>query len=347
MLNPAEETRGALVIELKRLRSKQAATADKDIQQALNLKIDELETRIQKLDEASAKPDSSAGPETQDPAHTRAQIELELKRLRAKHDAVGDADLQSALALSIEGLKARLKQLEVYIASEPEVLPEPPTPEQKEAADKLVQQARVEKMRGNARGVADLLAEASQVAPGSAEVLELLADEFAEQRKFEEAIATYDKARKLDPKNVNVDRKHANLVFHAKAVGASAAMSIAEHEALATDGNKASLFSVVLPGAGQFVLGKYGNGSFYFGLWASMIIWLLLKKADVLGLLSAIGIHAKGANAQFNVVIAVPIAVAAITHVASVLNCRSAGRHGMRPKVKIDRPAPPVNLPFE
>ncbi|HLK14027.1 MAG TPA: tetratricopeptide repeat protein [Fimbriimonadaceae bacterium] len=357
MLNPAEERRGALVAELRRLRAKHSSASDKDLQAALGLKIQTLEEELVQLD-AEKGTDATAPASTLESSEARAALEADLKRLQVKHDAVTDNDLKSALALSIQGLKERLSKLKVEEAqAPPEPLAAPPTLEEKEQADRLIQQARVEKMRGNAKGVSDLLAEASRIAPGSAEVLELLGDELADQRKFDEAIATYDKARKLDPKNVNVDKKHANLVFQSKAVGASAVMSIAEMEAMAAS-NKWAQFLSVIPGLGQIALTRYAKGATIFGIWFTMILWLFFRHRDLEGLLHSIaaqlGWHPHGADNQFSMGILVPILVALVTHAYAVFDYGATARQTMffggsvgGGKHKIDRPAPPVNLPFE
>ena len=357
MLNPSEMERGALVAELKRVKAKQAVATDKDIQAALNLKVEALTAQIEAYDAAkgASAPTSEA---VSDSADARAELELQLKRLKAKHDAVDDADLRSALALSMEPLKERLKKLKAdEEAVEPEAPAAPPTPEEKDAADKLVQQARVEKMRGNARGVADLLGEASRIAPGSVEVMELLADELAEQHKYDDAIKTYDKARKLDPKNVNVDRKHANLVFQSKAVGATAAMTMADHEALASSAGRAMLLSVFLPGLGQVVLAQYTKGAVLFCTWFSMILWLFISHKHLEGLLHqiavSVGLRNPGGETQYSLTIVIPIVVSLIVYAVSIFGCKTAAREasffsgGGKGGGKVDHPAPPVNLPFE
>lgn len=354
MLDPTSEERGSIVAELRRLRSKLAEVSDKDIKAALGQRIEALDRRLAELKLANpVEGEADFGSGASEAA--KADLEAELKRLKVKHGAVGDADMQAALGVRIDEIKAQLAAMEAESGPPvAEELPPPPTGDEKDAADKLVQQARVEKMRNNPTGVANLLREASRIAPGSAEVLELLADELASQGKNEDAIATYDKARKLDAKNVNVDRKHAELVFRAKAAGATAHMSMADQQAMASTGGRAALFSLLLPGLGQIVLGQTMKGSVMMGTWGTCMLWLLLGHKQLEGFLhytgSLTGLH-PGGTTDFSFAILIPLVVALIVHVTSIASCKASSREAQffasTGGGKAQHPKPPVDLPFE
>lgn len=352
MLDPAEEERASIVAELRRLRTKLTEVSDKDIKLALGQRIEALDLRLAEL---KASPPAGGDAPTEPNSETiRSELETELKRLKVKHDAVGDADLRMALSVRIDDLKARLATLSEDEAVAPAVeLPPPPSDTERESADKLVQQARVEKMRGNAVGVANLLREASRIAPGSVEVLELLGDELASQGKHDDAIATYDRARKLDPKNVNVDRKHAELVFRSRAAGASALMAMADQQALASGASAANWFALFLPGVGHMVLGIYAKGAIIFGTWAIALIWLFVAHKDLQGLLHqvgvTIGLKPQGGAGDYSLTIVIPILAGAIAHATSILTCKGDAREAafLAGSGKVSHPKPPVDLPFD
>ena len=279
-------------------------------------------------------------------------IEAELKRLRAKASEVDDKDIKSALQLKIDALETERVSAGAPSAAEPEpeVLPSPPTPEQQADADKLVAQARVEKMRGNGERASELLRQAVSVAPGSSTVVELLADELVGQRKYREALDKYDLARRLDPKNAGADKKHADLVFQTRAHAASANLMIAEQASLATSSKIATMFACLLPGSGQLVMQRYALGAFYMVTWILMIVWLGVMKSDFAGVLILIGLHVRGAKADFSPVVFIPISVAALIHIAGIVGTKSGSSREaafMAHMTKADRPTPPVNLPFE
>ncbi len=359
VMTPGADERTTLKQELKRLRAKQAEVKDKDIKKALALSIEAFEEKLAKL-EATAGPTPEIEQEPEiDPEAMRAQLESDIKRLKVKQSAVGDRDMEEALGLQIQAVQKQLANLQPIAEPEPEVELVPPTPDQQEEADRLVQRAQLEKRRGNAALASDLLAEASRIAPTSATVLELLGDELSDQRKHQEAIAVYDKARKLDPKNLSVDKKHANLVFQSKAAPAGAVLSIGEYDAMIGN-RKWAVWLNLLPGLGQIVLTQYVKGAIYMGLWLLMLLWILVRMPDCLGLIVNAGtflnlsLHFKSANLQYSPTIFIPIIAAALVHMAALLAFKSSSTDvgpmmvSATPKGKPDRPIlPAVNLPFE
>jgi tetratricopeptide (TPR) repeat protein len=294
------------------------------------------------------------------PVDPRKKLDAELKRLQAKQKETTDRDIRAALDLAIKGREEELAQLggpldqvaSVAGASaepdaEVEVLPEPPTPEVREQAEKLIQQARLERRRQNNTRAAELLDEALRLAPGASDVQELVGDDFMERKQWKAAMARYDMARKLDEKNVSADKKFAELVFQTKAAAATAELSLEyQRDQMVGSAQKAALFSLFLPGSGQILLGENWYGGMLMGGWAILVFWVWLWAEDVKGVLNAIGLHAGKLNHYTNYGVVLPIFGALLIHVISVF---SAAAEGASAKLPIpERPVPPVpNLPFE
>ncbi len=279
------------------------------------------------------------------------ELQAEIARLREKLSNVKDTDMYEALEWKIGRL---VEQLAALSQPEPEPEPEttsaPPTPQQLQAADGLVRQARVEKMRGNAKGSTDFLRQAASVAPTSPTVLEALADDLLDQRQRSEALMVYKRAVKLDPKNVGLERKYAMLVL-----GSTPTLSFedamradwSESPFLSTNDHvasplAASFLTVLLPGAGHLVLGKTSTGFMILGGWGACCLWLAFMAKDF----AALAAKVSGKNAgHANMVVLVPLIILAIIYIGAINSLRVPKKVAGRGK--IDRPRPPVNLPFD
>jgi tetratricopeptide (TPR) repeat protein len=289
-----------------------------------------------------------------DPIDPRKKLEAELKRLRAKRKEESDRDLRAALDLAISAREQELESLggpaEDQAGAQEAVLvelPEAPTPEALAQAEKLLQQARLEARREHTTRAAELLDEAVRIAPGSSSVQEMVGDGFLEQKQTQEALARYDLARRIDPKNLSADRKHAELVYRTKARAATAELSLEfERDQMASNAQRAAFFSLFLPGSGQIVLGERFYGGGLLAAWTFCVFWVLLWKDDVAGLLGAIGIHVGKHEAPHpNYGVLLPILAALFIHVISVFSAAAEGNRAQKPAVA--HPEPPVNLPFE
>ncbi|RYG25407.1 hypothetical protein EON82_07255 [bacterium] len=275
----------------------------------------------------------------------------ELARLKAKIATVQDRDIRAALQARIDELSAKVAaEPEVEEVAEPEELPPPPTPEQAEQAERLVRQAVLEKRRGNKEAVTKLLQEAVAVAPGAPATLEALGDDFAERRRTKEALEYYRRAKELDPKNVGLERKHAELALRVGMAGSiedqmranlSDSWFIGQGDNTASLGT-ARLLSFIAPGLGHLVLGRTAAGFGLLGTWIACMVWLLIQHNDVAGLVKMI----LGGRGNFGGGIFPPLLIAIITlfmAVGSLSGGRSAARKA-KPKA---HPKPPVDLPFE
>jgi tetratricopeptide (TPR) repeat protein len=279
------------------------------------------------------------------------QLQSELDRIRAKRAAATDTDLFEALDWKIGQLEQRLAALEKPAEEpEPEVEMVPPTPQELLAADALIRQARVEKMRGNASASTDLLRKAAEAAPTAPAVLEALADDLVERRQKKEAMPIYKKAVALDPKNVGLERKYAMLVLGSAGVlsfeeamradwSDSPFLSANDHVASA---GAATILTVFLPGLGHIVLGKTVTGVMILSAWVASFLWLTLMKKDLYDLLAKVSGHS---TASVNYVVIMPILLLAIIFIGAINSLRTPKRSAGR--TKAGRPTPPVNLPFD
>lgn len=274
----------------------------------------------------------------------------EIERLRAKMGQIPDRDVRAAIQARIDELTAKLEVEppveEVAVPSEP---PPPPTPAQAEEAEKLIRHAMLEKRRGNAKAATELLQKAVEVAPGAPAVLEALGDDFNERRRGKEALEMYARAKALDPKNVGLERKHAELVLRVGMSGSiedqlraglSDPFLLSRGDAVASLGT-ARLLSFVLPGVGHLILGKTVAGFAFLAAWIGSLIWIILERDDLKGLT----LMAAGRSAHIGAGVFVPLFIAAVTLISAV-GSLGAEKSAARAK-KVDRPVPPMNLPFE
>lgn len=286
------------------------------------------------------------------PEDIKKKMEEELVRLQEKRLTVKDADILGALNLRVNDLQTRLARIQTRaeeIAKEAEaeenfVLPDPPTPEQSAVAENLIRQARVAKMRHQPEEVRRLLSEARVAAPGSVAVLELLGDEYAEVGQKDKALECFRFAMKLNPNNVAIEKKHANLVFNLKAKPQSDMDSFNFHMAEIRDNAKgAKLRSALLPGLGQVSLGQLGLGYTFMAIWGIFAVWLLIKLPDFKEfLVHILKSHTSANDTSF----VIPLIGLFVTYLLAI-GLASAGQAEFKGVEKKSHPAPPVNLPFE
>lgn len=251
----------------------------------------------------------------------------------------------------LEEEAARLREALTKPASapaEPEIAPEveepvedlPPTAEQIEKAERLLQRYHLEHTRGNRDMASQILKEAQAVAPTSSVVLEVLGDDAAARKQYKDALEFYRRAKAADPKNGSAERKHAELVFTTQARLASAGIS--EFETVASS-RSAALFSVILPGLGHMVTGQVPAGIGFLVVWIGCVIGTIAIPDGVRGLVSVL---TSRPEPPFNAIILLPIIGGFITWLIALttINARSktlATRIGTGPG-----PKPPVDLPY-
>lgn len=280
-----------------------------------------------------------------------ADPKVELMRLKAKLSTVQDRDIKAALQARIDELTAKVEaQIEAAMAlpEEPAELPPPPTPEQAEKAERLVRQAVLEKRRGNQEAVTKLLEEAVAAAPGAPATLEMLGDEFAERKRTKQALEYYKRAKELDPKNVGLERKHAELALRMGMAGSfedqmrrGDSLFIGQGDDTASIGVARAL-NFFAPGLGHLVIGRTVTGFTFLGIWIACLIWLFLQKDDMAGLLRMI----LGGRGNFGNGIFPPLLIAIITLFVAQASLGGA-QMSVRRAQKKPHPKPPVDLPFD
>ena len=263
------------------------------------------------------------------------------KKNQPSKDRVQLADLQALVAEK----SAQIRKVENHTEINLPENPEPPTPQAMLEAEKLVQQARVEKMRGNNQEVRNLLERAFQTAPGSPTVLEMVGDDFAERKQTGRALAYYRRAAKLDPKSVNLERKVAMSALGLNAASTEAQVSSnvgsLDDSAIPMASRKAALFiTIFLPGLGHIVLGQKTRGIVILSIWCISLAWTILMGKDVARLGASLG----GGKEPANMLVIVPMFLMVVVFIAAFASLKEPEETLRVPQ---DRPRPPVDLPFE
>ena len=340
--------------ELVRLQEKRTQTDDPDL-------ISVLDMRIQDLEESLAPQASDEESEQEEPADIK-KLRLQVEKLKAKLAQTKDPKIISVLQISIAQIEPMLppppkprripkpeKSKEDAEFEEAFKNVPPPTAEQTEQAELFIRQSMLEKRRGNAIGATDLLKKAAEAAPGSPVVLEALGDDLMERKLTKQAREVYKRASKLDPKNVGLERKWAELVIQS-----APAMSVEDmirygDSIFLTSGDSvagltaAKFLSAFIPGAGQMVIGRTTKGAILLAAWIVCLGLFALWNRDFLMLSKFL----RGAGPAPNWRVLVPIIAMASVWFTAMADLFSRQAKTVARSGKIDHPKPPVDLPFE
>jgi len=347
-----------LMTDLARLKDKRAQSDDPDIVAALDAKIADMEASIGGKSQKAEEREEKEEPEEIQKA--RLQVaKLQVKLAQTKDRKI-ISSLQSIIAELEQSLppppkpkpKADAKEDRRKVEEEEDEafanIP-PPTPEQTEAAEKLIRQSMLEKRRGNTIGATDLMKKAADAAPGSAVVLEALGDDLMERKLTKQARDVYRRASKLDPKNVGVERKYAELVLHGTTLGSVEDMMRYGDSLFLTGGDNvagltaAKFLSVFIPGCGQMVIGRTTKGAVLLGCWIVCVGLFALMNKDFLVLAKYI----RGVGGAPNWRVLVPIIAGVSVWFAAMADLFSGQSKTVARHSKVERPKPPVDLPFE
>ncbi len=269
------------------------------------------------------------GPEI-GPAQNDQEIQQRLQKLEAEAQRLRE---------QMSSGQAAPEQISPGQPEKPVELP-PPTRAQLDQADRLIQQARLAKTRGQTGQMANFLKQAEQAAPNAPTVLEFIGDQFLEQKRYRDAQAVYKRAFDLDPKNVGLERKWAQSIAAVAPMGDPMMMS--EYESMAS-GKIASILSAFLPGLGQVVLGEFAKGAAIFGVWAGMILWLYLIPSGLKGIVALFSQRASQEE-PFHAIVLVPMFIMFIVWISSIYDAKMTSGLGRKP---ISHPIPPDDKPFE
>lgn len=278
-------------------------------------------------DATRPEPDELESTHPEDVAERLKQLEEEADRLRRQLKE------QEEARAAEEAAHAKAKD-------EPK---KPTPPEHLEAAERLVRQAHVAKSRQEHAKALDLLKQAEQLAPDSVLVLVELGDHYAAKNRWKEAQAAYGRATRLDPSNVAIERKYAEAVLKANLpLDVLYGMRKGTPEEQVANANVAAIISFLLPGAGQMVLGNTYKGIAFMAVWLVSWVVAILMPNGISGL---VAIALNQPNAPVNLLVLLPLALALLMNLAAMYDAKAVA--GQTRRQKIERPKPPVDLPFE
>lgn len=218
-------------------------------------------------------------------------------------------------------------------------LPEKPTPEQMAEVEKLLQQASVARIRGQAHIAERALAEAAEVAPGSAAVRAALGDQLWERGQMRKARAEYEMAHLLEPNNPTYETKWAEAILGSSG---DPLAGLNETNPYAS-GKWAALLSVFVPGLGTVALGKTTIGLVMIGTWFGTIAWLAATPDGFYSVFRILGLKAGGG--RINDMAMLPFGVLVLTWLWSFIAVVSKAKDVKREKIA--RPTPPGQGRFD
>jgi len=105
----------------------------------------------------------------------------------------------------------------------------------------------------------------------------------------------------------------------------------------------ARFLSAIVPGVGQMVLGKTTKGVILFVTWALLIGWVCLWNKDF----GALMVYLQGKGGPPNSRIFIPIIGMAAVWIASMADLFGGQSKTVARHSKVERPKPPVDLPFD
>jgi len=178
----------------------------------------------------------------------------------------------------------------------------------------------------------------------------MLGDDLVAQKRFKDAREAYRLGLKAEPKNVGLERKYAETVLKggsAMSIDEQMRMNLSDSPFLNPDDQVASAKSATIlnlfaPGLGQLVTGKTVTGLLILGTWLICVFFIFLMKADLQNMISSV--FGKGGKSGSGMVL-FPMMVALAVHIGALMN--SASRAKAPARIHVDRPTPPVNLPFD
>jgi tetratricopeptide (TPR) repeat protein len=361
--NPGQPQESAEIVrlraELDRLKAKRLDSTDPDIMSVFDMRITEIEATLATL---SGSVDEPEEPEEPEESEEITKLRLELQKLEEKRAKTKDKNVIAVLDMRIMQIQPTLPPLPASkrpkketekAADEDLPLESIPLPTKEEAAkaEQLIRQSMLEKRRGNVVGATDLLKKAAEAAPGSSVVLEALGDDLLERKLSKQARQTYKRALQIDPKNVGLERKYAQTVLQSTTTmsvedqlryGMSDSLFITGEDNVAGL-TAARMLNAIVPGVGQMVLGKTTKGVILFVAWAILVGMFALWNKDFLTLM----FYIRGKGAAPNPRVLVPMIGMAAVWIASMMDLSGGKSKAVARHSKVERPKPPVDLPFD
>lgn len=279
-----------------------------------------------------------------------ADLENQILRLEQKRDGVSDQDIQLAIQGRIDSLQSevvKIKKVHAFNDRPVEEVtadkPEESSEQEVKEAERLIRESVVEKRRGNNQQATALLQKAAKLSPRSPSVLEALGDDLAERGRSEEAIKNYANAKKIDPHNVGLERKHALLVLKVKGanlLSPSDSLLPTSEDAVASM-RSARLLSAFFPGLGHIVLGRTSSGIGFLASWVVTVGLIVLFRSDLQELFKLVA----GQAGKPTLIVMIPLFAAFVIYFAALGSL--SGKSNKEAVAVTPRPKPPVDLPFE
>ncbi len=221
-----------------------------------------------------------------------------------------------------------------------EALPPAPTPDQLEAAEQLLRQANLARMRGRLDDARRLLDEALATAPGSSAVQEAVGDAYIADRQTRKARDAYHTAVRLEPGNASAERKYGETVLAVQLALDPSFATVARDESFAS-GRAAVIMNFLLPGLGHLTLGRQREGTVLLAVWVASVGLALAVPNGLSGFPALFG----RPGPPFNGLVLLPLFTAAAAWLYAIGDSSAAAK---RMDLKqIPRPTPPVDKDFE
>lgn len=322
-----------LEAEAARVQAKLWASSDQDIVDALKLKLDALQSQISNLkDELAA---TKAEQEKQQEAVLAAQAEERRK--------------QEAAAKSFRDF----------------------TPAEKDAYERLYRIARAELTAGKKDAAKGRLRELRLMVADHPEVDEFEGDLALLEGNAEAAISSFKRALEVNPANYALERKLGEVVLRVKSgltiddqmranLSDSPFLSESDIQAGSTP---ALVYTLFLPGMGHITLARTKKGLTILTVWLIAVFMVFLLREDLANLIGAgrvpgapdsgKPIDTSGAEqVLFSIrtgtaFVLLPLFTAIITHLVALIEIAQMASQKPKQKIEVERPKPPVNLPFE
>lgn len=180
--------------------------------------------------------------------------------------------------------------------------------EREQQAERLMTEANLWRTRGNPEKAEACAGQAVEVAPEHAGARELHGDMLQLLGELEQALEEYRESLRLEPHRPSAETRFARVTLALAAEAARTASDSSDPEAIlkreSSRGKKKSpaaalVWSLTLPGAGQFYNEEREKGAIILGVWIVSVLVLLLPTVKfVLQLLSSFTDSALPAGAQ-------------------------------------------------
>lgn len=282
---------------------------------------------------------------------TIPEIKDEIQRLTAKLSASSDPDIREALSYRLKALTTQLEQLkaqEVKESKPPEVIQqiEPLAGEELEKQIRFAHAHLTGSRLDQAKSIVDLLEKSN---PNDAQVLLLSADLKIAKKDLKGAQEVLKLARKLYPQSVEIDRKLGEVALSQVKTGSlEDQLRAAESDIFIGDGDIAAtatwatVISMILPGAGHIAIGKTVKGGIYMVSWMVIVGFLLWEGSLFKGFAKFMA--AREANIPMIALMGGFLALG--IHLVAIFECAALAK-GNSGRRQIEKPKPPVDLPFE